>query len=58
MDGNGRWAIKITMQKIGHEYGIKNCISICEGLTKLRYNINEISFYVFSTENWKESLMK
>ncbi len=54
MDGNGRWAIKNNYaKKIGHEYGIKNCISICEGLTKLRYNISEISFYVFSTENWK-----
>ena len=54
MDGNGRWAIKHNYaRKIGHEYGIKNCISICEGLTKLKYNVNEISFYVFSTENWQ-----
>ena len=39
-------------KKAGHEYGIKNCINICEKLDKLKYKINEISFYVFSTENW------
>ena len=40
-------------KKIGHENGIKNCIYICERLRKLKYKVNEISFYVFSTENWK-----
>ena len=56
MDGNGRWAKKNNLsKKIGHEYGIKNCISICDKLKKLNYNISEISFYVFSTENWKRS---
>jgi undecaprenyl diphosphate synthase len=54
MDGNGRWAKKNKLtKKIGHENGIKNCIYICEGLKKLNYKVNEISFYVFSTENWK-----
>jgi len=54
MDGNGRWAKKNNVsKKIGHENGIKNCISICENLKKLKYKVNEISFYVFSTENWK-----
>ena len=54
MDGNGRWAKKYSLpKKIGHEHGIKNCISICENLASLKYNLNEISFYVFSTENWK-----
>ena len=54
MDGNGRWAKKNKYsKKIGHEYGVKNCISICENLDKLNYKVNEISFYVFSTENWK-----
>ncbi len=53
MDGNGRWAKKNKVsKKIGHENGIKNCISICEDLKKLKYNLNELSFYVFSTENW------
>ena len=56
MDGNGRWAQKNNFsKKVGHEKGIKNCISICEGLNKLKYKINEISFYVFSTENWKRN---
>ena len=54
MDGNGRWAKKNKFtKKIGHENGIKNCIYICERLRKLKYKVNEISFYVFSTENWK-----
>ena len=53
MDGNGRWAKrKKVNKKIGHEFGIRNCILICEKLKNLKYNINEISFYVFSTENW------
>tara|TARA_Y100000816_G_C26061960_1_gene557710 strand:- start:512 stop:1207 length:696 start_codon:yes stop_codon:yes gene_type:complete len=54
MDGNGRWAKKNDLtKKNGHKYGIKNCISICENLKKLKYKVHEISFYVFSTENWK-----
>ena len=54
MDGNGRWANKHGLsKKTGHEKGIKNCISICEQLNNLNYSVNEISFYVFSTENWK-----
>ena len=56
MDGNGRWAKKNNLpKKIGHEYGIRNCITICEGLKNLKYKIDEISFYVFSTENWNRS---
>lgn len=54
MDGNGKWAKKNNYSKrIGHEYGIRNCISICEKLKNLDYKLSEISFYVFSTENWK-----
>ena len=57
MDGNGRWAIKKKVDKRkGHEYGVKNCIKICKNLDKLDFIINEISFYVFSTENWKRSV--
>ena len=59
MDGNGRWAKKNKVsKKIGHEYGIRNCISICERLNKLRYKVEELSFYVFSTENWKRNPME
>ncbi len=54
MDGNGRWASKKGLKRnIGHEAGIKNCIKIIKNLDKLDFNIKNISFYVFSTENWK-----
>ena len=56
MDGNGRWAKKHNKsKKNGHEAGIKNCISICKNLKKINCKISEISFYVFSTENWKRN---
>ena len=56
MDGNGRWAAKNKIsKKKGHEYGVRNCIKICENLKKLDFKLNEISFYVFSTENWNRS---
>ena len=56
MDGNGRWAKKHNKsKKKGHEAGIKNCISICKNLKKINCRISEISFYVFSTENWKRN---
>ena len=56
MDGNGRWAKKNKIsKKKGHEHGVHNCIKICENLKKLDFNINEVSFYVFSTENWNRS---
>ena len=54
MDGNGRWASQNNLsKKLGHEAGINNCINICKNLNKINYKINELSFYVFSTENWK-----
>ena len=37
-----------TIPKIGHKYGIQNCISLCQSLRDLDYKLNEISFYVFS----------
>ncbi len=56
MDGNGRWAKKNNLsKKKGHEYGVQNCIKICENLKKLDFKIVEVSFYVFSTENWSRS---
>ena len=56
MDGNGRWATKNHVhKKKGHEEGVRNCIKICENLDKLDFNLEEISFYVFSTENWQRS---
>ena len=56
MDGNGRWAKKKFLnKKEGHKTGIKNCIKLCKSLNSLNYKINELSFYVFSTENWNRS---
>ncbi len=57
MDGNGRWASKKRLKKKeGHKAGIKACIKIIKSLNKLDLQINELSFYVFSTENWKRTL--
>ena len=59
MDGNGRWAEKNKLsKKKGHEQGVRNCIKICENLKKLDFKINELSFYVFSTENWDRSAIE
>ena len=57
MDGNGRWAKKNYLKKKeGHRAGIKSCINLIKSINKLDVNINELSFYVFSSENWKRSL--
>jgi len=54
MDGNGRWATNKGLKRSGgHKAGIKNCIHIITNLDKLDFKINNISLYVFSTENWK-----
>ena len=37
----------------GHKAGVDNCIKICTNLDKIGIKVNELSFYVFSTENWK-----
>ena len=56
MDGNGRWAKKNNLQKkTGYKRGIQNCISLCQSLRDLDYKLIEISFYVFSAENWKRN---
>ena len=57
MDGNGRWASKNNLQKKeGHRAGIKSCINLIKRINRLDIHINELSFYVFSSENWKRSL--
>ncbi len=54
MDGNGRWANKKKLsRKHGHKEGIRNCIRLIKNQDKLNFTISELSFYVFSTENWK-----
>ena len=57
MDGNGRWAVNKGLKRsAGHKAGVENCINIIKKLNKLDYKIKNISFYVFSTENWKRSV--
>ena len=56
MDGNGRWASKNYLRKKeGHRAGIKSCINLIKSINKLDVQFNELSFYVFSSENWKRS---
>lgn len=54
MDGNGRWAKKRMMPRT---YGHKNgCEAIIRVLRACRdFNINYVSLYAFSTENWRRS---
>ncbi len=53
MDGNGRWAKKHALTRTkGHEAGaetIREITTYCVEHT----NIKSITFYAFSTENWK-----
>ena len=52
MDGNGRWGKKRNKSRnYGHLQGVKAVEKIVKGSIKLKIPI--ISFYVFSTENWK-----
>ena len=59
MDGNGRWAKKNYLKKKeGHKAGIKACIKLLNKVNNLDTQINELSFYVFSSENWKRSFIE
>jgi undecaprenyl diphosphate synthase len=52
MDGNGRWGLKKKRSRnYGHLTGVKTVQKIVEASIILKVPI--ISFYVFSTENWK-----
>ena len=56
MDGNGRWSKKKLLKKpLGHKAGIETAIQICKATSKNRLTKN-LTFYAFSTENWKRSL--
>lgn len=52
MDGNGRWAQKRGLPRnLGHKEGIKaveRALDAC-----IKFNIKFVTFYAFSTENWK-----
>tara|TARA_B100000989_G_scaffold296390_1_gene279556 strand:- start:4802 stop:5482 length:681 start_codon:yes stop_codon:yes gene_type:complete len=52
MDGNGRWGIKKKgSRNYGHSKGVKVVQSIIS--EAVENNINFLTLYVFSTENWK-----
>ena len=52
MDGNGRWGLKKKKNRnYGHLKGLETIKKIVYGSIKLK--IPEVTFYVFSTENWK-----
>ena len=54
MDGNGRWAKKRGMpREYGHKAGAKTFEKVLDRCAEL--NIDAVTFYVFSTENWKRS---
>jgi undecaprenyl diphosphate synthase len=52
MDGNGRWGKKKNKgRNFGHLNGVKTVKQIVESSIKLKIPV--VTFYVFSTENWK-----
>ena len=52
MDGNGRWGLKKNKNRnYGHLAGVSVVRKIVEA--SIIFNVPIISFYVFSTENWK-----
>ena len=54
MDGNGRWAQKRGMpREMGHKYGAEAMKRVLERCAE--HGIGAVTFYAFSTENWKRS---
>lgn len=52
MDGNGRWAKKRFLPRTaGHREGVERVSEIVEAASDL--NVQCLSLYAFSTENWK-----
>ena len=52
MDGNGRWAQKRGMpREYGHRFGVKAFRTVLEHCDRL--GLEAVTFYAFSTENWK-----
>lgn len=52
MDGNGRWAQRRGLARLkGHVAGIETVRRVCEECKSL--GIPYVTFYAFSTENWK-----
>ena len=54
MDGNGRWAKNRNLSRTnGHTEGLKRAKEIAKAASDL--GLKFITFYVFSTENWKRT---
>ncbi len=54
MDGNGRWAKKKNMPvSFGHSQGVKRIEDVVK--VAIDCNIESVSVYAFSTENWRRS---
>lgn len=54
MDGNGRWAKKRNLLRTnGHTEGLKRAKEIAQ--TAADIGLKYLTFYVFSTENWKRT---
>ena len=54
MDGNGRWALKKKLSRSkGHLEGLKAAKRIVKAAVDI--NIQYLSLYTFSTENWKRA---
>ncbi len=52
MDGNGRWGKKRNKgRNFGHLHGVKTVKKIVQ--SSIKFKIPIVTFYVFSTENWK-----
>lgn len=52
MDGNGRWAKQRNLPRTeGHRAGVDRINEIVDECRKLNFKV--VSFYCFSTENWK-----
>lgn len=55
MDGNGRWAQRRGLGRLlGHKQGIETVRRTCEECKNI--GIPFVTFYAFSTENWKRPL--
>lgn len=54
MDGNGRWAQKRGLKRTeGHRVGVDVFRNICQYCADI--GVRYVTFYAFSTENWKRS---
>jgi len=57
MDGNGRWARLRHLPRIaGHKAGVNSVRDIVESCARL--NIEALTLYAFSTENWKRPTLE